>query len=235
GAASMKLNSLGYRGPELHAGRARVVCFGASETFGLYEDAGQEYPRLLEQELNRRFGRDAYDVLNVAYPGESIHTALARVPEIAAEARPQLAVIYPSLASYIWLPWTGRTARTATAAPPQPHFELRIAENVRNLVKQVLPRPLQDWLRRRDIENQSRDFGSAMQRIPEHNVEVFRADLLDLVRALRSNGVSPVLVTHATRFGAKSFDSLSPAEQADIVTWRRFYPMLSEAGFPDME
>src|SRR5437016_13078311 len=55
-----KLNSLGYRGPELHPGRQRIICIGASETFGLYEDEGQEYPRQLERELNRRAGHEAF-------------------------------------------------------------------------------------------------------------------------------------------------------------------------------
>ena len=39
-----QLNSLGYRGPELSLGTIRIVCFGASETFGLYEDPNEEYP-----------------------------------------------------------------------------------------------------------------------------------------------------------------------------------------------
>src|SRR5262245_29854044 len=49
-----KLNSLGYRGPEPANGSVRIVVFGASETFGLYESPDHEYPRLLERELNDR-------------------------------------------------------------------------------------------------------------------------------------------------------------------------------------
>ena len=37
-----QMNSLGYRGPEIRSGTIRIVCFGASETFGLYEAADQE-------------------------------------------------------------------------------------------------------------------------------------------------------------------------------------------------
>ena len=36
------LNSLGYRGPELRNGTIRIICLGASETFGLYEADGEE-------------------------------------------------------------------------------------------------------------------------------------------------------------------------------------------------
>src|SRR5215218_19485 len=51
-----KLNSLGYRGPELKPGLTRIVVFGASETFGLYEGPGHEFPRQVERRLNERAG-----------------------------------------------------------------------------------------------------------------------------------------------------------------------------------
>src|SRR5687768_9139130 len=54
------MNGLGMRGPaatvERAPGVARVVTVGASETFGLYESPGREYPRQLEDTLNARFG-----------------------------------------------------------------------------------------------------------------------------------------------------------------------------------
>jgi hypothetical protein len=35
-----KLNSLGFRGPELDPGATRILCVGSSETFGQYESEG---------------------------------------------------------------------------------------------------------------------------------------------------------------------------------------------------
>src|SRR5271168_4781679 len=35
-----RLNTLGFRGPELQKDRFRIVCLGESETFGLYEQPG---------------------------------------------------------------------------------------------------------------------------------------------------------------------------------------------------
>jgi lysophospholipase L1-like esterase len=235
-----QLNSLGFRGPELRPGSVRILCFGASETFGLYEPPGEEYPRVLEQDLNAHAGHETYDVLNVAYAGESVHTAALRVPEIVERVRPQVAVIYPSLANYIWLPWSGHNAAapaapTAQAASPRFQFEWRIGENVHNLLKEVLPQGFQSWLREREIRRDATRFGPTMDRVPEHNVEVFRQDLLELVHVLKASGVEPVLVTHATRFGQTSVDALSTTDRRMLVSWRKFFPMLSEKGFLDME
>jgi hypothetical protein len=50
------LNSFGMRGPDVAAKKPprviRLVAVGASETFGLYESPGHEYPRQLEDTLN---------------------------------------------------------------------------------------------------------------------------------------------------------------------------------------
>src|SRR5438094_4303139 len=44
-----QLNSFGFRGPELTLDKSprklRIACIGASETFGLHEQAGNEWPR----------------------------------------------------------------------------------------------------------------------------------------------------------------------------------------------
>lgn len=64
------LNNLGTRGPDAPptpaAGVRRVVTVGASETFGLYESPGHEFPRQLADSLGA-----GYDVLNAAMPGMS--------------------------------------------------------------------------------------------------------------------------------------------------------------------
>lgn len=46
-----QMNSFGFRGPEFEekkpAGVIRIMAVGASETFGLYEKAGGEYPEVV--------------------------------------------------------------------------------------------------------------------------------------------------------------------------------------------
>jgi lysophospholipase L1-like esterase len=223
------LNALGYRGPDLVAGRITVMCFGASETFGQQEREGFEYPRQLERELNARAGADSYQVLNAALAGQSVHTATLRVAEIAAAARPVAALIYGVPANYIYPP-----ALDAQPLPPGPielpRVELRIADRLRTLLKSVLPGAVQTWLRSREI---AAELGSkpVVARLPEENIQRYRDDLGRMIDALRKEGIAPVLVTHVDSFG----DTLSGADRALLTSWRKFYPTLLEDGFLDME
>jgi len=230
-----RLNSLGYRGPELRPGTIRIVCLGASETFGLYEDPGQEYPRQLEGDLNSRWGADTLQVVNAGYLGESVATETRHVPQILAQVHPAMAIIYPSAATYIWLPWVGekpdfhdQEARTeeSTAFADQ----WRIYDRFRNLLKNALPQNVQTKLRELTISKEAREY-PVEARVPEENVLVFQRDLSELADTLRQNGVEPVLVTHATEFGSP----LTSDDRALLVAWRKFYPMLEEDGFIDME
>jgi lysophospholipase L1-like esterase len=230
-----RLNSLGYRSPELRTGTTRIVCFGASETFGLYEAEGQEYPRQLERQLNTRVGRDIFQVVNVAFAGETVATSVLRVPEVVEHIHPSYAILYPAPAEYIWLPWVREGVAPAVSAPPEAattsaRFEWRVQERIRNLLKQALPTSVQTRLRQREIEAAQAQY-PVMERVPEENVLRFRRDVSRLVEALRSAGVEPVLVTHATAFGK----TLSQGDRDFLVAWRKFYPMLKEEGFLDME
>jgi lysophospholipase L1-like esterase len=223
------LNELGYRGPDLIAGRPTIVCFGASETFGQQEREGFEYPRQLERELNARAGAGSFQVLNAAYAGQSIHTATLRVPQIAARARPVAALIYGVPASYIEPP-----RQNAKPLPPgrieQPRFELRIADRVRTLLKSMIPGSIQTWLRTREIDA-ALGSATAAARLPEENIRRFRDDMSGMIEALRREGITPVLVTHVNAFG----ETLSEGERALLTSWRKFYPTLQEEGFLDME
>ena len=227
------LNSLGYRGPELQEGTTRIVCFGASETFGLYEAEGEEYPRQLEREL-RQEGMWDIQVVNAAYPGETIVTASKRLLQLEQSVHPQFAVIYPSVASYIYLPWIERTknqfvVRTLEGKNTQ-RFQWRIADNIHNLFKTLLPEKLQTKLRHREVEAESQAY-TVMDFVPDRNIQEFQADLTNFVATLRLEGTEPILVTHATRFGPK----LSEQDRGLLIAWRKFFPMLKEDGFLDME
>jgi lysophospholipase L1-like esterase len=231
GAAYLKwkLNSLGYRGPELRGDRFRIMCIGSSETFGLYEEENGEYPRQLEIELNRRVGREAVQVANVAYPGMSLGATLRRLPEILATVQPKVVTIYPSVAAYIDLRAI-QPPRGPVTPPPEPGFEFRMQSRIETIAKQVVPAMLQNELRTWQIRQASRST-KVLDRIPDENVRRFRTDLTALVEQLKSRGLQVVLMTHATRFGKH----VAPEERPMLIAWRKFYPMLREDGFLDME
>jgi hypothetical protein len=222
-----KLNSLGYRGPELKPDSIRIAVFGASETFGLYESPDHEFPRLLESRLNEKAGRHRFDVVNVAYAGMPTTAMIRRVPEIARRVRPRFAIVYPTPANYIWLPWL----KGEQKAPKLPRFQFRLKDQVMTMLKTVVPADLQNWARAREIKRSVPAYGKVMDRIPEQNVERFAEDLRILGERMREHGITPIFLTHANRF----HNPLTAEDEDFLVTWRKFYPMLSEHGFIDME
>lgn len=223
-----KLNSLGYRGPELQTGSTRIVVFGASETFGLYESPDHEFPRVLERRLNEGAGRGhRFDVVNVAYAGMPTTAMILRVPEIAARIQPRFGVVYPTPANYIWLPWL----KGEQKASRLPKFEFRLKEHIKTALKTVIPKELQNWARSREINRSVLAYGKVMDRVPQANVDRYQNDLRTLGKRLREHGIEPVFLTHASRF----HDSLTAEDRDVLVSWRKFYPMLSEQGFIDME
>jgi lysophospholipase L1-like esterase len=232
------LNEIGFRGPAIKPGRTTIVTFGASETFGLYEQEGQEYPRQLERLLNERLGGDRVQVVNTAYPGQSAATTLVRLPEITERLHPSVAIIYATPADYIWLPYLDRrVASREWRSEPQPTdwqpsaaFQWRLAERLTTLAKSVLPTWVQTRLRQRDIDRAVAETG-VMDRLPEANVQRYHDDVARLVQATRASGAEPVVVTHASAIGPTSMNT----DRDLLVSWRKFYPMLKEEGLPDME
>ena len=227
--AKWRLNSAGYRGPEMRPGTFRIACIGSSETFGLYEDPGKEWPRQLEQVLSERLGNGRFEVVNTSYPGMAITTARRRLDGMIAAVHPRVAIIYPSVAPYIF---EGVAFPSGDPAPPPPEpFEFRLAARVETIAKQILPDLIQHRFREWQLRRAIAWAPHPMDRIPQSHVDKFRSHLDDLVLDLRGRGVEPVLVTHATRFGGH----VSPSERRLLGYWRRFYPQLREDGFLDME
>jgi hypothetical protein len=220
-----QMNEFGYRGPRFEKDRHHAITFGASETFGLYESDDREYPRQLERELNERAGSHIYQVVNIAYPGETLPTATLRVPEIVARIHPQIALIYSSPAFYI-----DKRLNRMGEREKEPLFQLRIFGRLHDAIKAAMPELLQTRIREWEIR---RSIGSTlpMDRLPEESVDRYRKDLIEIVSSLRANGVQPVLITHATTFGAAPHNP----DHAMLVAWRKFYPNLKEDGFLDLE
>jgi lysophospholipase L1-like esterase len=221
------MNAAGFRGPELRGGRSRILCIGSSETFGLYEQEGGEWPRQLEQILNRRPGAPPVEVINAAYPGLSLATTLKRLPQWLTQFRPQVVIVYPSLTNYISLPDNPNRSETA---PRRRFFEPRIVSRIQGLLKSTLPQSVQDRIRRYQTDRAARDM-VVMPTIPEANVARFQEELDQIVSLVETSGARMVLVTHATLFG----DEVRPEDQPMLRAWRIFYPTLAETGFLDME
>ena len=221
-----QLNEAGFRGPALRRGTYRILCLGSSETFGQYESEGREWPRELERMLQSQT-EAPIEVVNGAYPGLTIATNNRRLGQTLGLVQPRVVVIYPSFTSYIAL--SRITAAPVVRFRKEP-LEFRLRGRLETLIKNALPESIQDDLRKLEIRFTDQNEIPA-PRIPQANVDRFESDLDNLVAGIQQSGAAAVLVTHATRFGA----AVRPEEQRYLVAWRKFFPMLQEGGFLDME
>jgi hypothetical protein len=236
-----RTNSLGFRGPELREGTIRVACAGLSETFGIYEREDGEYPRLLEQKLNERSSGPEFEVVNLGLPGSSFRYLCRHIPGIVERIRPDIFVVYPSFANYIWLP-SGSSVQEHLLLPVMPFpgspeslrspwWTPRFSQRWDRIVEATVPPTFRTWLTQRSNERRARRLGGSFRQLPEEKVVRFREDLEALLDFLEQKRIPVVLATHATSFG-----EVRETEDHDrLVAWRSSYPALEEGGLLDME
>lgn len=226
------INSLGFRGPEAPAqaapGTLRVVTTGASETFGLYEAEGKEYPRQLQDSLEARLpelGCKRVEVLNAAMPGMSLPTVTQDVTLRLHRFAPQVVVYYPTPAQYLDDLPPKAAQPDSSGGPPsaiwKDAFLPRMSGRLREQAKGLIPDRVQDYLRVRLVaqEVSTREAGWRFDEVPADRLRAFEADLRRLVGAVRMIGAEPVLATHANAF--RSARELDPVL---LHKWERFYP-----------
>lgn len=224
------MNQLGYRGPDPVPGRTNVVIFGASETFGLYESAGREYARVLENLLNPDAGREHYNVVNLGIPGTRLGRSGYLVRGIE-QVHAKIAVIYPSPANYIGttVPLCDKPSLPVSSDGGMSGY-LRIVGKFEQLAKKYVPIKLLTAVRQFSIWRDTRHV-AVIDRVPEATIDAFKADLACQANAAQSAGAKVILVTHANYFGR----DLLLADMPMMISWRRFYPELKESGFLDLE
>lgn len=234
-----KINGLGLRGPDRSLtptpGTIRVITVGASETFGLRESPDKEYPRQLEDSLrawarrNRCDGQaGGFEVLNAAFAGMSLPTIEQDARLRLRRLQPAVVIVYPASAQYLQ-DEVPRAARPDSASTPAPlpftrALQPRILVRAREQVKQMLPSPVRNLLRSRDIQASLRSHppGWRFASPPPDRLALFDEDLRRVVGTVRSIGAEPVLVTHANLFMNRR-----AVDDEMLSAWEKFYPRAS--------
>lgn len=212
------INSLGLRGPEPAGGRPRVLVLGASETFGLYERAGLEYPRQLEDSLRVLGCR--VDVLNAGLPGFSLPTLTQSYVRQLRGLHASVVLLYPTPVQYLE---DATPVYRAPAVPvhPDPPQRPRFVRRLRDHLKVVLPKFVQTYLRQREIAASTHASGAApWTTVPADRLAAYTHDVLALADSIRADGATAVIATHANAFG----DTPRPGDTDRLIAWAKFYP-----------
>ncbi len=222
------LNNIGTRGPDVGipkpANTTRVALVGASETFGLYESPGREYPRQLEDSLRRQVAcasTGPVEVLNTALPGMSLPTVAQNVDRRLRRFEVDFIVFYPTPPQYLdeALPRAARpdSSNHSPRIPLRPRGVTRLRTQAKALVPSRLKTAM--WRRSTARSLADKPDGWRFEVIPDERLEAYEAGLRSFVGSVRAIGATPVLATHANMFvGATTRD------EALLASWVRFYP-----------
>jgi hypothetical protein len=226
-----KLNAFGFRAPSLDLvpdpARSRILVLGASETFGLYEPAGKEYPAQLAGLVQER-----YEVVNVALAGMALPSMLAYWDHWASRFGAGKVLLYPSPLFYLDDkppgPPGGETARVEASLA----WRLRLTHRVQDAYH-TLPAWVHGLRDRWAIWRASAGCGDGWEfgAVPQDRLTLFRRDLSLLVQHIRRCGVELILVTHASSAACPP----RPEDEAYIRGMRRFFPRAREEVLVDFE
>jgi lysophospholipase L1-like esterase len=229
-----QLNAFGFRGPEMALqptpGRRRVMVLGASEMFGLCESSGKE----LSAQLAGLLGDKGHDeVVNAAIAGMTVRGMIPYWQKWAAQFRPDVVVIYPSPLFYLYdYPPGAARADSAAAAPvPEPGIHSRLVLRVKDVFH--VPDFIQKWRDERAIAARTAGKGPEwfFDSVPQDRLDLFAADLAELIRLVRRDGATPVLLTHATRAASPP----RTEDLADLHVMRIHLPRATEEVMAEFE
>ncbi len=224
GYEKWRLNSLGFRGPEMSIekqnGRLRIVCIGASETFGLYESRDNEWPRQLERKLKVQ-GIEA-EVINAAIAGMSLSQRTIHLQKRILQLRPDVIVVMLEYGSYAGLtPERMRAQRSTRTTLPDHQGIIERMKAFRAPVKfkevaiPMLSPLVQAWLAKWEkavkLEVRKKDVGErfrSFQHIMPFEVEAFRQDMDALYHVTQSAGSQLVLLSPAMWMTEENLSSM---------------------------
>jgi hypothetical protein len=237
-----RMNNEGFRGADMaiapDPGRTRVAVLGASETFGLHESEGHEYPVRMQVLLDS-IAPGRFEVINVGLPGLSLSTMVPYYRQVVARIRPKFVFVYPSPSFYlevvalpaVYTPprWAPQPGATRWGLEPEV-FQSRLAARGRDVLKELIPPVMvtafREWrLRRRRAAHGP---GWVWESVPVDRMAILEQHLERLIPAIQESGARAILVTHTNRFIGAPEAASGPDRRHLVNLISNYYPRASE-------
>lgn len=251
-----EINDQGFRGPEISITRPgdvhRIVCMGASETFGLYENKGKEWPSQLADMLKKE---KRFEVINASVVGLELRGYKAYLSKYVMKFQPDIVILMVNPFAYAagkYKPQKKSESHSVTDVAilsgikknANAKFvlsgispELRVLPKIKQTVKQALPQDIvsryQTWnmIRQvRNIEKNRLNGIGPLDNIRSENIAIFKKDLRDLIHYLNEEKIRVVLCSYPVLISEANVNQY-PAIFNDH---RRFYIELSLKGLIDV-
>lgn len=241
-----EINEYGFRGAafaiEKPAGVKRIVCMGTSESFGLYESPGKEWPAQLMEMLS---DKGKYQVINASVVGLPLRLFAPYLEKYVMRFQPDIVILYVNPYFYTREKLTDNETSAEKVPKPQVRIEAkanlreklsmtpRIVGKMKLAVKDALPETLlkryQLWSMSKEvraIEAEELKNKEPVDRVPEKVLESFREDLNRLVCFLRNQNIRVVLSSYPVLI---SYENLDEHKEVFLDN-RRFTVTLSLKG-----
>ncbi|HBG07880.1 MAG: hypothetical protein A2075_18915 [Geobacteraceae bacterium GWC2_58_44] len=205
-------NNLGFRGADFELrkpiGKTRVVCLGASETYGLYESSGKEWPAQMQELVPG----NAFQVINASVVGLNLTKYDQYVRKHVLPLKPDVLVV--SVNPFFYAVTQERAAKSNTSKAKHvtkkddilSTDQIRVLPKLKQVVKQAAARTFPDALKRYQLVKMQEEIKhlettrlkgkKPRDSVPEIYVEHFRAELEKFIEFAESHGVKVILLTY---------------------------------------
>jgi lysophospholipase L1-like esterase len=242
-----KINSLGFIGEEIDLekkeGEFRIICLGASETFGASES--KNWPSQLREMLRNQVPR--VEVINASVVRLDLKKKKDYVEKYVLPLRPDIMIIFQgfiiSCFSTDRKDWTRegekkRLVNYKREKNPLKGFlsHVRVLQKFEETIKGFLPKPfvthLNMWMLRRKIRRKEKKYlinKKPVDEVPKNIILEFERDLKSFVLYLKEKNIVTVLSTYPALITPANKD----IHKNLLLDNRRFMIELSEKGVVD--
>ena len=212
-----RINQYGFRGPDYPlndgSGTLRIVALGASETFGLYENEGKEWPAQLQDILHPITN---VRVINGSIVGMGLNHFKRYIEKYVLPYHPDIMIFDANFFPYTKAPEEERreeaeevearpvqTARQHIMSPMALAGQLRIKSKLKEALKAHLPADIVEYIRLRNMSREVRDEEKRFLKgqppsdsVTDEQLMRFQKDYEDLIDFVQSRGIKVVLCSY---------------------------------------
>jgi lysophospholipase L1-like esterase len=229
-----KINSLGFRGDDVTQGkppgRRRIVCLGQSESFGLFERQGGEWPARLARLL--RSTHPDVEVINASVVGTGRNSRQAYFEKYVFPLEPDVVILYMNVLADARTRERALTPNTASPAAqtfPQSRLLPKLKPRLLAMIPETAANTGRTWRldrRIRQLEQDTLHGRPPRDALPDENIVSFERYVRRLVHFLRAKDVTPILATYPTLVN----ETNAARYHIQIARERTYYIEFSEQG-----
>jgi len=243
------INRFGFRGPDISlqkpTGTIRIACMGTSETFGLHETPGSDWPAQLRDMLSIS---GHFQVINASVAGLLLKEYVGYIDKYVLKFQPDIILLYINPFGYAI--GVDKFDNRQDSLEPQvrtnqtkPKFSfksisihLRIVSKIKQAIRNALPPAILRSYRLMNMKKQIKWLESArlngnnpIDAVSQDSLDRFSTDLEELLEFLNNQHVQVVLTSYPVLISSSNIE-----EYLEIfLDHRRFYVELSLLGIID--